>query len=500
MFDFKKTTIKVIQNKNSPIKDIKKIETNTPLIVIFEKSTLSNIWKDLPHSEILKSRLKDEKDSFSTSFPNKLNTPVIFINFKRHENNRFKELTNIKNALKAHFNENIDAANVYVNLKNKQDEYDVSEGIISFLSCKYNPMPSFLKDKKAKNTISSFTINFYNLQHKHDFKRPLAETHGTSLARYLAMMPPNLLTPKTYVQEINKLATKYKFKKTFYGHKQLEKLNAGAFLAVVQGSGHKDSGIMHLQYTPKKANKNTKSVALVGKGMCFDTGGHNLKTSSGSMYGMHNDMTGSAIALASLVTFAELEVDFRIDCYLAIADNYLSEESYRPGDVVIASNGMSIEVINTDAEGRMVLSDTLHMASLKKPNLIMDYATLTGNCVRTLDNLQSGAVTNKPEFVSKLLDISNISGERVWPLPYNEDYDDVLKSEVADIKQCHEGSSDATRAARFLGKFIENNTPWVHIDLSANENNGGLAHVCSNTTGFGVRFTAYALLESDLMQ
>jgi len=498
MFDFKKTVLKINQSKNTLIKDIKKIESNNPVVIVYEKSTLPKIWKDIPNSEILKSRIKEDKDFYSTSFPNKLNTPVIFINFKRFENNRFKELTNIKNALKSHFDENVDTANIYINLINKQDEYDISEGIISFLGCKYNSMPSFVKDKKSKKANSSFTVNFYNLQNKHDFSRPLAESHGTSLARYLAMMPPNLLTPKTYVQEINKLATKYKFKKTFYGHKQLEKLNAGAFLAVVQGSSHKDYGIMHLRYSPKKANKNTKSVALVGKGMCFDTGGHNLKTPLGSMYGMHHDMTGSAIALASLVTLAELEVNFHVDCYLAIADNYLSADSYRPGDVVIASNGMSIEVINTDAEGRMVLSDTLYMASLKKPNLIMDYATLTGSCVRTLDNLQSGAVTNKPEFNSKLLEISNSCGERVWPLPYNEDYDEVLKSEVADIKQCHEGSSDATRAARFLGKFIEHDTPWVHIDLSANENNGGLAHVCSNTTGFGVRFTAHALLDSNL--
>lgn len=498
MFNFKKADIKVNQIKNSLIKDIKKIETNNPLVIIYEKNTLSDIWKDLPSSDLLKSRLDKSCDYLCTSLPNKADTPVIFINLKNHDNNRFKELTEIRKILQSHFTDKNTFANIYVNLKNKNDEYNLLEAIVSFVTCKYNSTPNFSKNKDNKKVSNKFAINFYNLTNKHNAEKPLAEGYGTSLTRYLAMMPANILTPKSYVKEINKLAKQYGFKQTFYGHKQLEKLNAGAFLAVVQGSHHKDSGILHLKYTAKKNNKNTKTIALVGKGMCFDTGGNNLKTPTGSMYGMHHDMTGSAVALGTLVTLAELKVDFNIDCYLAIADNYISPESYRPGDVVYASNGMSIEVINTDAEGRMVLSDTLHMASNKKPDLIFDYATLTGSCVRALDNLQSGAVTNRPEFVSKLIDISNKSGERVWPFPYNEDYDDILKSEVADIKQCHEGSSDVIRAARFLGKFVDQNIPWVHIDLSANENKGGLAHVCSNTTGFGVRFTSHALVDHKL--
>jgi len=207
------------------------------------------------------------------------------------------------------------------------------------------------------------------------------------------------------------------------------------------------------------------------------------------MHGMHEDMEGSAVALGTLIALTELEVNFEIDCWLALAQNHIGPKAYKQNDVVTACNGTSIEIIHTDAEGRMVLADTLAIATKDKPDLLMDYATLTGSCVGALGTIYSGAFTNKNEFINDIIDAGRDSGERVWPFPLDEDYDKDLESTIADIKQCTLTSGpDHIHAARFLQRFV-NKTPWVHVDLSAGNNKGGLAHIATDTTAFGVRFS-----------
>jgi len=313
--------------------------------------------------------------------------------------------------------------------------------------------------------------------------------------KYLADLPSNILNPTTYREKIQKMVKEMssegsKIEMNFIDKKQLLKRGANAFLAVVNADHHDRAGIVHLRYAG--SSKSKKKLAIVGKGLCFDTGGYNVKT-GGFMYNMHRDMTGSAVTLSLFRAMVELEVPYEVNAYMALAENLISHEAYRPNDVVVASNGISIEVIDTDAEGRMVLSDTLVLASEKEPDLIIDFATLTGSVVRSLDTRRCGAYSNYLKFSELAVKVGERCGERVWNFPIGEDYEDALKSDIADVRQCSSSnSSDHIYAATFLSKFVGkvNNKPitWLHVDLAADTNKGGLGLVPSDTTGFGVRF------------
>jgi leucyl aminopeptidase len=312
--------------------------------------------------------------------------------------------------------------------------------------------------------------------------------------RYLADLPSNVLNPTTYRERIQKMVKELtsegsKVEMGFLDTKALHKRNAGAFLAVVSADQNDRAGIVHLRYPG--TSKSKKKLAIVGKGLCFDTGGYNIKTGE-YMYNMHRDMTGSAVAVSLFRAMVEMEVPYEVNAYLALAENLISHEGYRPNDVVIASNGISIEVIDTDAEGRMVLSDTLVLASEKEPDLILDFATLTGSVVRALDTRRCGAYSNDLKFSELAVKVGERCGERVWNFPIGDDYEDALKSDTADVRQCSSATAaDHIYAATFLSKFVgkakDKPITWLHVDLAADTNKGGLGLVSSETTGFGVR-------------
>jgi leucyl aminopeptidase len=315
---------------------------------------------------------------------------------------------------------------------------------------------------------------------------------GNTLARSLTMLPPNDLTPGIYREKLKMLAAGHGWRHEEYDLKKLRKLGAGAFVAVAQGSGEEDAAIVHLTYAPKKAKKH---VALVGKGICFDTGGHNLKPAR-YMHGMHEDMNGSAVALGILLAASEAKLPVRIDCWLALAQNHISPEAYKQNDVVTALNGTTIEIIHTDAEGRMVLADTLTLASRGKPELMIDFATLTGSMAVALGDRYSGVLGNNPELLCKAVGAGRAAGERLCAFPFDADYEEDLDSKIADIKQCTlDSEADHVLAARFLSKFIEGDVPWLHVDLSSSNRKGGLGAVASDVNGFGVGFGMKLLSE-----
>jgi leucyl aminopeptidase len=237
----------------------------------------------------------------------------------------------------------------------------------------------------------------------------------------------------------------------------------------------------------------SKTVALVGKGICFDTGGHNLKPAR-YMAGMHEDMNGSAVALALTLAAAEMKLPVAIDCWLAIAHNHLSPGAYKQNDIVTALDGTTIEIVHTDAEGRMVLADTLLMATgalgngkaKAKPDLVVDFATLTGSMHVALGARYSGVFASSEQLGSLAVAAGQGSGERVCVFPLDEDYDPALDSKVADVKQCTlDGEADHILAARFLQRFT-GKRPWLHVDLSASSCSGGLGATATDLTGFGV--------------
>jgi len=310
-----------------------------------------------------------------------------------------------------------------------------------------------------------------------------AQAAGNLLCRELTITPPNELTPGLYRERVKKLAKQNGWKHEEFDMKKLRTMKAGAFIAVAQGSDPEDAAIVHLSYKHPKAKQ---TVALVGKGICFDTGGHNLKPSR-YMHYMHEDMNGSAVALGILLAATEQKLAVNIDCWVALAQNHISPRAYKQNDIVKALNGTTIEIVHTDAEGRMVLADTLTLASRAKPDMIIDFATLTGSMATALGARYSGVMGNRDELVQRAVSMSKQTGERLCAFPMDEDYEAGLESKVADIKQCAvEGDADHILGARFLKRFIEPDTPWLHIDLSASRCEGGLGIVAGDVTGFGV--------------
>ena len=318
---------------------------------------------------------------------------------------------------------------------------------------------------------------------KKPFDALRAQAAGNLLCRELTVTAPNELTPGLYRQRIKKLAQANGWKHEAFDMKKLRKMGAGAFVAVAQGSEPEDAAIVHLTYKHPKAKQ---TVALVGKGICFDTGGHNLKPSR-YMHNMHEDMNGSAVSLGILLAASEQKLAVNIDCWLAIAQNHISPKAYKQNDIVKALNGTHIEIIHTDAEGRMVLADTLTLASRAKPDLMIDFATLTGSMAMALGARYSGVFGTTDELAQRAVSIGKQTGERLCAFPQDEDYEPALDSKVADIKQCTlDGEADHILAARFLKRFVEHDTPWLHIDLSASRCEGGLGIVAHDVNGFGV--------------
>ena len=357
-------------------------------------------------------------------------------------------------------------------------------------------LPVF-KSKASPPRIRSARI--VGLADNVDLGRVSAEASGNNLARWLTALPPNKLDAKGYADALQVLskANGWSFKRM--ATKELEKVGAGAFLAVAQGNDDDSASIVHMRYRPGKKDSKP-DLSLVGKGIIFDTGGTNLKPFQ-SMLGMHGDMQGSAVALGTFLAITQLQLPLAVDCWLAITENRTGPRAYKSQDLITAANGKTIQTIHTDAEGRMALADTLTFASRDEPGLVFDYATLTGSCVNAITTRYSGVFTNRPDWHPRLKRTGHVSGERVWPFPIGKEFLAELKSDVADMMQCSpKGSGDHILAGSFLAEFIENDVAWIHMDLSASNHKGGLGHVPSEVTGFGVRYTLSLLLDEKILE
>ncbi|HVY80682.1 MAG TPA: hypothetical protein VG994_06850 [Steroidobacteraceae bacterium] len=357
-------------------------------------------------------------------------------------------------------------------------------------------LPSFRSTRDSRKSLRQITVvNGEGL----DLRRATAAARGNNLVRWLTALPPNKLDTRAYRKLIAELARDRKLSMRWYDEQALRRLGAHAFLAVAAANDENGvAGIAHLRYRPR-VSKRAPDVALVGKGIIFDTGGINVKPHK-SMLDMHIDMSGSAVALATLLALTELKVPFAVDAWLAITENRIGPRGFKPQDVVRACNGVTIQVVHTDAEGRMALADTLALAGRTKPRFMMDFATLTGASVYALTERMSSVLTNRPALADKLVAAGRASGERVWSFPFDADYDSDLESKVADVLQCSaDGKGDHILATRFLSRFVPEGVAWAHIDLSSVTRQGGLGHVNTEVTGFGVRFALDALLDQKVL-
>ncbi|MDT8364397.1 MAG: leucyl aminopeptidase family protein [Nitrosomonas sp.] len=347
------------------------------------------------------------------------------------------------------------------------------------------------KRKPEKKSLER--IHLYGFDDPDAFIIQRAQAEGNFLARGLTVLPPNELTPGAYREQIKKLAASENWQYEEYTLDQLRQLGAGAFVAVAQGSHVQDAAIVHLRRSVSK-EQSDKTIALVGKGICFDTGGHNLKPAK-YMYGMHEDMNGSAVALGVLLAATRSDLPVNIDCWLAIAQNHIGPLAFKQNDVITALNGTTVEIMHTDAEGRLVLADTLALAAKEKPDLIIDYATLTGSLITALGSRYSGIFTNRDYLAQNAVTVGQASGERVCVFPIDKDYEADLESNIADTKQCMiEGDYDHILAACFLRHFVED-IPWIHMDLSACNHKNGLGAVGTDVTGFGVIWSLHFIRE-----
>lgn len=426
--------------------------------------------------------------------PNKNSSHVSYVAIEGSISS-FDLLTLARKLVAAHSSSNPVQLGLVVSGFTKEESERIAEALISAALAAAALMPKFKSEKQTVSRLAKLSL--FGLRARHGFKQSFAVAEGNALTRSLSILPPNKLTPTEYLKKVKELAREHKWKLEFYDESQLKKKKAGAFLAVSQASPKADAGIVRLRYTPKAATKG-KKVFLVGKGICYDTGGVNLKPAN-YMYGMHEDMQGSAVALGTLLALTKMNFNRPVECWMALATNHIGPKAYKPNDVITASDGTTIEIIHTDAEGRMILSDTLALASKEKPSLILDFATLTGGCMYSIGTSYSGVFTNKKEWHADLIKAGEDSGERVWPFPLDEDFDEMIKSDIADVKQCSQESGvDHILASRFLQRFVKNDTPWVHMDLASSNKKGGLAHIPTDTTGFGVRYSVNLLLNNYL--
>ncbi|HNX31934.1 MAG TPA: leucyl aminopeptidase [Holophaga sp.] len=285
---------------------------------------------------------------------------------------------------------------------------------------------------------------------------------GCHRVRDLANTPAGDLYPESFAEIAQKLAKQHKIGIEVLGPEELKEGGFNALLAVGQGSA-RTPRLVKMEYTPKEKPK--KHVVLVGKGVCFDSGGLSLKDHSG-METMKDDMTGAAVVLAALVACAEAGAPVKVTGLMGLVENLPSGTSYKPGDVLRSRGGKTIEVLNCDAEGRLVLADLLDYASGMEADHIVDLATLTGACVVALGDGVSGILGTDQKLVERLLDAGAATGEHLWQLPLVEEYRESLKSQVADIKNTS-GSRNggAIVAALFLKDFVKH-ASWAHVDIA----------------------------------
>ena len=311
-----------------------------------------------------------------------------------------------------------------------------------------------------------------------------AMSEAVETVRDLGNMPANLLTATKLADRAEEVCKRVGVKCTVYDKREIARMKMGGLIAVNRGSAEEPRFVV-MEYAPRKAKKH---VALVGKGITFDSGGISIKPSE-KMEEMKFDMCGAAAVIGIIEAAAKLEVPVKITGVFAATDNLPSGSAYKPGEIITMMSGKTVEVVNTDAEGRMVLADALHFVSQLRPDHVIDYATLTGACVVALGAEAAGLFSNDDELARKLIESGERVGERLWRLPAWDEYKDLIRSEWADMKNTGGRWGGAITAAVFLKEFVDCPS-WAHLDIA------GTAYADSETareargaTGAGVRVT-----------
>ena len=316
-----------------------------------------------------------------------------------------------------------------------------------------------------------------------DFNRYTSISDGVFYARDLVNEPSNVLYPKAYAQRIQKLR-QHGLKIEVLGESKMKTLKMHSLVGVGQGS-QRESQLVIMHWNGNKAKK-TKPICFVGKGVCFDSGGISIKPSN-KMEEMIGDMGGSAAVVGTMLSLAKRKAKVNAIGIVGLVENMPDGKAQKPGDIIKSMSGQTIEIQNTDAEGRLVLADALWYAQKRfKPELMIDLATLTGAMVVSLGSLIAGLFSNDDKLSSRLIDAGEESGDQVWRFPLSKSYDKLINSKFADMKNIGMGGAGSITAAQFLQRFV-NKVPWAHLDIAGTAT--GMPKTSTNTswaTGFGV--------------
>jgi len=474
------------------LKIIPNVNNNSDFYIFFcEKNFSFNSKKlsfiDINYREINSLLLKNkDEDYFVFNYHSSKPKKIIFINQKdnkdefKNQNIGGKVISEIKSAKEINVifsNENKSLENYYFNF---------------FLGCflkkysfiKYKTI--FKKNDNAKE-ITNFLLTSSNKNFFIKIKNNIENIiNGVFLTRDLVSEPPNYLNPERFVSEIKKLS-KLGLKVDVFDYSKMKKIGMNALLGVAQGSKNLPYFVT-ITWKPNNS-KNKKPLSFIGKGVCFDTGGISLKPAK-FMEDMKYDMAGAGAVVGLMKTLALRKSKSYVVGAVALVENMPGGSAQRPGDIVKSYSGKTIEVLNTDAEGRLILADAIYYIDEQyKPELIVDLATLTGAIVVSLGSEYAGLFSNNDELSEKLIKAGEIENEKLWRFPLHKNYDKLMDSKIADIQNINYlGGAGSITAAQFLQRFLKNTTPWAHLDIAGMAwTKKDLDIIPTGATGYGVK-------------
>ncbi|HJS29848.1 MAG TPA: leucyl aminopeptidase family protein [Anaerolineales bacterium] len=350
----------------------------------------------------------------------------------------------------------------------------------------------FKQEQTSTNTVVNLPKDL-NGDLPHSVDHALAVAESVNYARSLAQQPPNVINPSTLADEAEDLADSFGLSFTRIRYQELDEMGAGAILSVGQGS-KTPSELLVLEHRGREGKDGRPPIIVVGKAITFDTGGYTIKKLFG-MASMKYDKCGGAAILGVMRAAASLDMERRVIGIVAAAENMISSQAYRPNDIVRSLSGQTIEIISTDAEGRLVLADALTYACRKyEPAAMVDLATLTGGVVTALGSVRAGLMSNNASLAAALFESGERTHERLWQLPLDEDYFELIRGRDSDLRNSSHLPEGMTSPAStivggmFLKQFIEGDQPWAHIDIAATATSSGeRPYSPRGPTGFGVR-------------
>jgi leucyl aminopeptidase len=350
-------------------------------------------------------------------------------------------------------------------VEKRTNDWKVSQVVITASSNRYQFDRLKSKPDHDKSNLRKMVLCIANRTElavcEKALEQSLAIAHGMSLTKDLGNLAPNICTPTYLAKQAKDLAKTHKLRASIFEEKDMEKLGMGSLLAVARGSDQ-PAKLIVLEY--QGAGKKENPIVLVGKGVTFDTGGISLKPAA-DMDEMKFDMSGAASVLGTLHAIAEMKLPINVVGIIPTTENMPSGKATKPGDVVTSMSGQTIEVLNTDAEGRLILCDALTYAERYNPEVVIDIATLTGACVVALGNFTTGLLSNDDKLAQELLSAGELTGDRAWQLPLWDEYQDLLKSNFADIANIGGRAAGTITAACFLSRFTKKYR-WAHLDIA----------------------------------